>query len=49
MGLEKDFTFFGSLSEMQQMVANGVTQAIGGFVKNAVLKQLDAATNVVCI
>lgn len=49
MGLEKDFTFFGNLSEMQQMCANGVTQAIGKFVKNAVLKKLDVATNVVCI
>lgn len=41
MGLEKDFKFIGSLSEKQQMVANGVTQAIGKFVKNIVLSALD--------
>lgn len=42
MGLNKDFKFISkSLSAMQQMVANGVTQAIGRFVKNTVLKKLD--------
>lgn len=42
MGLDKDFRFISkSLSAMQQMVANGVTQAIGRFVKNTVLKKLD--------
>ncbi len=41
-GLEKDFVFIGSLSEMQQMVANGVTQAMGRFIKNAVLNALDS-------
>ena len=49
MGLEKDFTFIGKLSEKQQQVSNGVTQAIGKFVKNAVLKKLDATANVACI
>lgn len=42
MGLDKHFRFIcDSLSAKQQMVANGVTQAIGNFVKNAVLKKLD--------
>lgn len=42
MGLDKHFRFIcDSLSAKQQMVANGVTQAIGSFVKNAVLKKLD--------
>ena len=42
MGLDHNFRFISkSLSAMQQMVANGVTQAIGKFVKNAVLKRLD--------
>ena len=45
MGLEKDFQFVSdSLSAMQQMVANGVTQAISKFVRNAVLRKLDAYT-----
>ena len=44
MGLDKTFRFISdSLSAKQQMVANGVTQAIGRFVKNAVLKKLDTA------
>lgn len=43
MGLEKDFRFISkSLSAKQQMVANGVTQAIGRFVGNAIIKKLDA-------
>lgn len=43
MGLDKDFRFISdSLSAMQQMVANGVTQAISKFVRNAVLRTLDA-------
>lgn len=41
MGLEKDFRFIGGLSAKQQMVANGVTQAIGKLVRNAVEKALD--------
>ena len=49
MGLEKDFTFIGKLSEKQQMVSNGVTQAIGKIVKNAILKKLDTTANVACI
>lgn len=45
MGLERDFRFISdSLSAKQQMVANGVTQAIGKFVKNVVLKKLDGFT-----
>ena len=45
MGLERDFRFISdSLSAKQQMVANGVTQAIGKFVKNVVLKKLDEFT-----
>lgn len=40
-GLDKDFEFLGSLSEKQQMVANGVTQAVGRFVKHTILKALD--------
>lgn len=46
MGLEKDFHFLGKLAEKQQMVANGVTQAIGKFVKDAILKALDERCNV---
>ena len=42
MGMKNDFEFLGNLSEKQQMVANGVTQAIGRFVKNTVLKALDS-------
>lgn len=49
MGLGKDFTFVGKLSEIQQMVANGVTQAIGKYVKNAVLEKLNTTTNVICV
>lgn len=41
MGLDKTFRFLGTLSEKQQMVANGVTQAIGKLVKDTVLKALD--------
>lgn len=41
MGLNKDFVFKGTLSAMQQMVANGVTQAIGKLVSKTVLKHLD--------
>lgn len=46
MGLEKDFKFLGELAEKQQMVCNGVTQAIGRFVKNTVLNALDRTHNV---
>lgn len=43
MGLEKDFPIYGdSLDSRQQQVGNGVTQAIGRFVKKAVIKALDA-------
>lgn len=41
MGLDKSFRFLGKLSEKQQMVANGVTQAIGRLVKNTILNALD--------
>lgn len=41
MGLKKDFRLIGRLGAKQQMIANGVTQAIGKFVANTVLKQLD--------
>lgn len=44
MGLSSDFAFYGKLSSMQQMVANGVTNAIGKLVKNTVLNALDAHT-----
>lgn len=43
MGLEKDFKFLGTLSEKQQMVANGITQAIGKLIKNTILKALDTS------
>jgi len=44
MGLDKRFRFISeSLSAKQQMVANGVTQAIGRFVAGTVLRALDAA------
>jgi len=46
MGLEKDFRFIGDLADKQQMVANGVTQASGKFVKDSVLKALDATSNI---
>lgn len=42
MGLGKDFKFLGkSLGAKQQMVANGVTQAIGRVVRNTVMRKLD--------
>lgn len=43
MGLPKEFKFIGTLSAMQQMVANGVTQAIGKFVATSVGQMLDKA------
>ena len=48
MGLDKNFKFLGTLSEKQQMVANGVTQAIGRFVKKLVLNALDNEKNSFC-
>jgi len=42
MGLPKEFKFLGKLSAMQQMVANGVTQAIGKLVANTVASALDS-------
>ena len=43
MGLDKDFPIYGNtLDSKQQQVGNGVTQAIGRFVKKAILKVLDA-------
>lgn len=42
MGLDKNFHFFGSVATMQQSCGNGVTQAMGKFVKEEVLKALDA-------
>ncbi len=42
MGLDKDFPIYGSsLNARQQQVANGVTQAIGKFVKKHVLNALN--------
>lgn len=49
MGLEKDFRLFGNLSAKQQMVANGVTQAIGKLVANTVAKALDKYYNNLCL
>lgn len=43
MGLEKDFPIYGdSLDSKQQAVGNGVTQAIGRFVKRCILNALDS-------
>ena len=44
MGLDKSFKFLGTLSEKQQMCANGVTQAIGKLIRSAVLKALDSCS-----
>lgn len=42
MGLDKEFKVIGStLNAKQQMVGNGVTQAIGKFIKKYVLEALD--------
>lgn len=42
MGLDKNFKILGnSLDSRQQQVGNGVTQAIGRFVKNIVLNAMD--------
>ena len=42
MGLDKDFRIYGkTLDSRQQQIGNGVTQAIGRYVKEAVLKALD--------
>ena len=42
MGLDKDFPIYGSsLNSRQQQVGNGVTQAIGRFVKKYVLQALN--------
>lgn len=45
MGLDKTFKFYGKLSSKQQMVANGVTQAIGKLIRNTVTKALDSYEN----
>lgn len=45
MGLDKDFRVFGNRDERQQAVGNGVTQAIGRFVKEHVLKALNSNVN----
>ena len=43
MGLDKDFKILGrTLGSKQQQIGNGVTQAIGKFVKEHVLHALDA-------
>jgi len=43
MGLDKDFHILGSsISSRQQQVGNGVTQAIGKFIKHYILNALDA-------
>ncbi len=42
MGLPKEFKVFGStLNAKQQQIGNGVTQAIGRFVKKYVLQALN--------
>ena len=42
MGLPKEFKVFGStLNAKQQQIGNGVTQAIGKFVKKYVLQALN--------
>lgn len=40
MGMDKFFRFMGNISEKQQQVVNGVTYAIGNFVKNIIKKRL---------
>lgn len=48
MGLDKGFKVYGStLNSRQQQVCNGVTQAIGGFVKNLVKSALNKNYGVV--
>ena len=48
MGLPKDFKVFGSsLNAKQQQIGNGVTQAIGKFVKKYVLNALNASNKVI--
>lgn len=47
MGLPKEFKVFGStLNAKQQQIGNGVTQAIGKFVKKYVLEALNANSKV---
>lgn len=47
MGLDKSFHVLGStLNSRQQQIGNGVTQAIGKFVKKYVLKVLEKCSNV---
>ena len=40
MGLDKSFRFFGSLNDKQQMVGNGVSQAIANLVKTVIKNAL---------
>lgn len=42
-GLPGSFRICGTLSQMQQQVGNSVPVAIGRYIKNALLKMLDAA------
>lgn len=47
MGLDKDFRILGkTLNSKQQQVSNGVTQAIGRFVKKYVLEALEMHTKI---
>lgn len=47
-GLPKEFKFFGSVGAMQQMLGNGVTQAMAKFIKKHVLAKLND-TEKICI
>jgi len=44
-GLDETFEFLGKLSSMQQQVGNGVTYAMGTFVKNIVKKAFSGLRN----
>lgn len=49
MGLPKEFKVYGaSLDAKQQQVGNGVTQAIGQFIKKHILQALNANDKIVC-
>lgn len=48
MGLDKAFKIYGeTLNSKQQQVGNGVTQAIGQFVKKHVLEALDRSSKII--
>ena len=46
-GLDRHFSFLGSLNAMQQMVANGVTAATAKFCKSIIAKLFDSRMPVV--